>query len=348
MITVKKTIAAMVISMVLAFGAQSQCVVGGAVFDGDFRSVAPFLEGSYRVEILANGEATITVSVANPCSEVQTDEGVTIGNSNVNIYGDYATFEAECDANGNLVGTLSLQGFCSLQYGPGGSQPTTSPINVTAPPVQGTNPNPTPVGPTPTPGPGGSGGMSQVDVRSSLGTTNPVAQLVGIEVEINPPVLEIASAVTNTKSTQGETDVTITGRLLFSNDNLPAGFKMKEEGWQFFPQRTEDKVSYKEDWKSAMLNDAYLDFLDWRIPGDDDWKKYEKVALSGLFRIDPDTLPKAIRSKEIPIRASYTDENGVEYSQIVNLRIAKKNKNRPGATSSGPSARVVTYSRILE
>jgi hypothetical protein len=357
-IPVKKTIAAMVLSIMLGFDAQAQCVFEGAVFEGDFRSDAPFLEGSYRVEILAGQVATITVTVDDPCNEERTDEGTAIGDSNVSIYGQNATFEAECNAEGSLVGALSLQGFCSLEYGPGGSQPTSSPISVTAPPVQGTNPDPTPVGPTPTPGPGGSG-SEQVDVRSSLGASKPEAQLVGIEVEINPPVLEISAAATNTKSTGGknEPDVTITGRLLFSNDNLPAGFDLNAESWKFVPQEIGDGTKYK-DWKSAMLGVAHLDFIEWEIPGkedwegrgwgENDWEKFEKIAVNGLFIIDKDIPAKNIRSKEIPIRASYTDDDGVEYSQIVNLRIAKKNKNRPVATSSGPSARVVTYSRILE
>jgi hypothetical protein len=358
-IPVKKTIAAMVLLFLLGFDAQSQCVVEGAAFEGEFNFeyLDPPLQGSYRVEILANQIATITVTVEPPCDLTETVEGSAIGESNVFISGLFFTYDAEC-VYGNLKGKLSFTEFCVDIYPTGIASPPSGQPPLIARPVQGTNPDPTPVGPTPTPGPGGSG-SGQVKDRSGLGATPPEARLIGIEVEVNPPVIEISAEATNTKSKSGqnEPDVTITGRLLFSNDNLPPGFDLNADSWKFVPQEIGDGTKYK-DWKSAMLGVAHLDFVESRIPGKEDWeekgwsandwKKFEKIAVNGLFEIDKDIPAKNIRSKEIPIRASYTDDDGVEYSQTVNLRIAKKNKNRPVATSSGPSARVVTYSRILE
>jgi hypothetical protein len=191
---------------------------------------------------------------------------------------------------------------------------------------------------------GTGSGTGQVDERASVGDEKPVAQLIGIDVEINPSVLNITA-----QKADGIPDATFVARLIFSSDNVPEDFEYEREDWKFFPQIPEG--GNWTDWGYAMEAAAYLSFLDWGNHGVTTGreKNFDQIAANALFDINLDKAQAlAFTSKQIPIRASYTDEDGVEYSKVVNLRIAKKTKNRPVATSTGPSARVVTYSRILE
>ncbi len=198
-------------------------------------------------------------------------------------------------------------------------------------------------------GSGGSSGNGErvVGQRVPISNIRPIAQLIGVEVEVNPPTIDMRRVAS------GVADVSFTARLVWSNDNLPANFEHDPTNWNFLGRNDNgdwDGWETESDWGSSMWNQFRMEVDPDRSPTAANLKKGDHLTWN--FKLNRSNLEKEnIRTRKVPVRAVYRAIDGdpdSEIDAVVNLRIENQAAVNPLATSSGPAARNVTYRRILE
>lgn len=194
-------------------------------------------------------------------------------------------------------------------------------------------------------GPGGTSngnGERLAGRRVAIDNQRPIAEVIGIEIEVNPPTIDMR------RIASGVADVSITARLVWSNDNLPEDFTHDPTQWNFLtPDANGEWPAWEsaDNWGSSLRDRMAMEVR--KAPEVEETSPKE-APLVWNFNMERRENVKALH---LPIRAAYRTVAGDSKSEIdtiVNLRVDNQGTSGALAASAGPSARNVTFRRILE